>query len=138
MQVTEVTIKSYSRRGKDGKQHTVRGYTRRVGRKGHISPKRSQSSAMPGDELKIVASKKKYTVPQMTREQVAAWDLAAKGDNLSSGYRKQQKYKGSSSVLKSRSSVKNPLSPQGTSTILQKIDKKIEDFINKYDPKARK
>jgi hypothetical protein len=45
----EVIIKEHRRKNKKGEWITVKGYTRRVGKKGVRSPKKSSSK--PGDEF---------------------------------------------------------------------------------------
>lgn len=141
----EVTIRSYQRKNKEGKLVTVKGYTRRVGIKGQRSPKRKKFSveAAPGEELKEVVRKKEkpaYTGPRMTKEEIAIWDAAAnRSGNISVGRLKQLGERKSTPVRKMSSykSVRNPLSEKGSLTILERVEKKINNFISKYDPKRK-
>lgn len=92
--MTEITIKGYTRKGKNGTMVSVKSYTRRVGKKGVRSPKRTKKSVNPGDELAekvkqaVLESKPnvkpKYDLAKMTVAEAAAWDKAArKYKNLS-------------------------------------------------------
>jgi len=62
----EITIKEHRRKNKKGEWITVKGYTRRVGKKGVHSPKKSSSK--PGDEFVQVLNDKlgKTTGPIVT------------------------------------------------------------------------
>lgn len=62
----EVTIREHRRKNKKGEWITVKGYTRRVGKKGVRSPKKSSSK--PGDEFVQVLNDKlgKTTGPIVT------------------------------------------------------------------------
>lgn len=64
----EITIKSYTRKGKNGKTYQVKGYTRRVGRKGMTSPKQE-----PGEEFaqKKESFKSIIEAPKPTAEEIA-------------------------------------------------------------------
>lgn len=66
--MAEVTIKAYSRRGKNGKTIQVRGYTRRVGRKGIKSPKRTKEE--PGEELEKKVEETATPKPTITKEEL--------------------------------------------------------------------
>ena len=74
--MTEVQIKEHQRKSKNGKSVTVKGYTRRVGRKGVHSPKKDKSTAAgSGEEFQAkkasaTKEKPKYTGPQMTEEEI--------------------------------------------------------------------
>lgn len=141
--MAEIAIKSHTRKGKNGKTVTVRGYTRRVGRKGHISPKKDDWwSGSPGEELqaKIVEKEVKrptYTGPKMTREEARKWDEAARKDSNMSFSRRDQ-LSGKGKVSSHSKSVKNPLSEQGSLQIAQRIEDKIARFIEKYSGRKYK
>lgn len=65
----EVNIKAHIRRGRNGKPINVRGYTRRVGRKGVISPRRSKKEHPDaGDELAAKMAENTNTVQATTQE----------------------------------------------------------------------
>lgn len=82
----EITIKEHRRKNKKGEWITVKGYTRRVGKKGVHSPKKSSSK--PGDEFVQVLNDKlgKTTGPIVTdkfiskEERAKILDMEAKRD----------------------------------------------------------
>ena len=141
--MAEVAIKSHTRRGKNGKTVTVRGYTRRVGRKGQISPKKDDWwSSAPGEELQAKITEKEekrpaYTGPKMTREEARKWDETARKDSNMSFSRRDQ-LSGKGKVSSHSKSVKNPLSEQGSLQIAQRIEDKIARFIEKYSGRKYK
>lgn len=139
----EITIKAHTRKGKGGKSVTVRAYTRRVGKKGHISPKRDTSNfsveAAPGDELVAKAvtaaeKPKKPSRPRMTDEEIARWDRAARASSNTAAASGRRKGKKSGFIR----SIKNPLSEKGSRTIAQRIEDRIEKFVEKYSDRKYK
>ena len=147
--MAEVSIKSHTRRGKNGKTVQVRGYTRRVGRKGVHSPKREK--AAPGEEFEAKVEEKK-SAPKMSAEELAAerkriqeWEenfkkfeerrkaLGMSREQYSRKIRNDLKKKGSSSAPESHSlTINKPLSPKGSMGILERVEDKIAKFVENY------
>lgn len=125
----EVSIKSYTRRGKNGTTISVKGYTRRVGRKGIHSPKRpkQKNAAEPGEELKQkIESKAQYTGPKMSAEEFKAWNDAAREATMRFyGKRKPTETKKVSAAKKAKGHLEN-------------FEDKIARFVDKYSKKAYK
>lgn len=161
--MAEVSIKSHTRRGKNGKTIQVRGYTRRVGRKGVRSPKRERSAS--GEEFQARVkeqesrSKVKESAPKMSAEELAAAQKKAKEWNESfKRVEARRKVLGMSSEAYSRmimrermknggknntptshaTTVKKPLSTKGTMDILARVEDKIAKFVEKYSGKKYK
>lgn len=146
--MAEVSIKAHKRRGKNGTVQ-VRSYTRRVGRKGIHSPKREKTE--PGKEFEAKVEEKN-AAPQMSAEELAAqrkrlqeWNedfkkfeerrkaLGMSRGQYSRKIRNDLKKKGSSSAPKSHSATINkPLSPKGSMGILERVEDKIAEFVEKY------
>ena len=151
--MAEVTIKSHTRKSKSGKSITVKSYTRRVGRKGHISPKETKSEgAAPGEELKAKVAEKK-TVRKLTPEEIAERREVMEGfkrvdserkalgmtPEQYSRYRLKEEKKSKSNVTSSHSvTVKNPLSEKGSSQIFNRAEDKITKFVEKYGGKYKR
>ena len=124
----EITIKSYTRKGKNGKVVTVKSYTRRVGKKGIKSPKRTKAAGQEYQKLVDSKPKSRYRIPQMTDEELKRWDaLARKDNNLSCGRIKQLKEK---SKLNTKGFKRSEHKKK--ETIFDKIDRGLDKFINKY------
>lgn len=153
--MAEVTIRAHTRCGKGGKTIQVRGYSRRVGRKGVHSPKRDKSE-QPGEELEKKRDEKK-NAPKMSAEEIAAerkriqeWEdnfKRAEAERKSLGMTreqyswhklKEQKEGSKKSAPTHAKSVKNPLSPQGSLGILERVEDKIAKFVEKYSGKKYK
>lgn len=149
--MAEVIIRAHTRRGKGGKTIQVRGYSRRVGRKGVHSPKRDKSE-QPGEELEKRASEKKET-PKLTPEEIAQRREVIEGFKRAeaemkslgmsreqySRYKMKQQREGKKSVRPTHvESVKNPLTPQGSLGILERVEDKIAKFVEKYSGKKYK
>lgn len=143
--MAEVSIRAYTRRGKNGKTVQVRGYTRRVGRKGIHSPKLKKTS--PGEELTIKLEEKK-SAPKMSpkelvaeRKRIQEWEnnlKRAEAERKSLGLspseysrRKVAEEKGEKPATKNRV-VSRPLSKKGSKGIFRKIEDEIVAFISKY------
>lgn len=147
----EVTIKAHTRRGKNGKTVQVRGYSRRVGRKGVHSPKREKRE-QPGEELEQRMTEKKETVKHLTPEEIArqkevmesfrraSEEMRALGmtQQQYSRYKLYQKKGGSSKGSSHAATIKNPVSPKGSLGILGRIEDKIANFVEKYSGRKYK
>lgn len=148
--VAEVTIRQHTRRGKGGKTVQVRGYSRRVGRKGVHSPKRDKSE-QPGEELEKVKEKKE--TPKLTPEEIeqrrevmegfkrAEAEMKSLGmsrEQYSRYKLKQQRESKKTSTSTHAKTIKNPLSPQGSLGILERVEDKIAKFVEKYSGKKYK
>ena len=149
--MAEVTIKAHTRRGKGGKTIQVHSYSRRVGRKGVNSPKKEKSE-QPGEEYEKRASEKKET-PKLTPEEIAQRREVMEGFKRAeaemkslgmsreqySRYKLKQQREGKKSVRPTHAkSVKNPLTPQGSLGILERVEDKIAKFVEKYSGKKYK
>lgn len=154
--MAEVAIKEHTRRGKGGKTVHVRGYTRRVGHKGVHSPKRERKKD-EGKEFEEKVNEKKQEQPQMSPEELKEklkerreWEedaRRAEEERKSLGMSKerysfykvqQQKKKQNAPKYSHTKSVHKPLSPKGSQTILDRVEDKIAEFINKYSKKKYK
>lgn len=149
--MAEVTIKAHTRRGKGGKTVQVRSYNRRVGRKGVHSPKREKSE-QPGEELEKRMTEKKGT-PKLTPEEIAQRREVMEGfkraeaemnslgmsrEQYSRYKLKQQREGKKTSTPTHAKTIKNPLSPQGSLGILERVEDKIAKFVEKYSRKKYK
>lgn len=148
--MAEVTIKAHTRRGKGGKTIQVHSYSRRVGRKGVHSPKKEKSE-QPGEEYEKRASEKKET-PKLTPEEIAQRrevmedfkraEAEMKSLGMSreqySWYKLSQQKEGRKKHTNHEKSVRNPLSPQGSLGILERVEDKIAKFMEKYSGKKYK
>lgn len=149
--MAEVTIRAHTRRGKDGKTIQVRGYSRRIGRKGVHSPKRDKSE-QPGEELEKKIADKKET-PRLTPEEIAKRrevmegfrraeaemkSLGMSSEQYSRYKLKQQREGKKASSLTHAKTIKNPLSPQGSLGILERVEGKIAEFVEKYSKRKYK
>lgn len=147
----EVTIKAHTRRGKGGKTVQVHSYSRRVGRKGVHSPKRDKSE-QPGEEFEKKVAEKKET-PKLTPEEIAKRrevmesfkraeaemkSLGMTREQYSRYKLKQQNESKKKPAPTHAKSVKNPLSPQGSLGILERVEDKIARFVEKYSGKKYK
>lgn len=158
--MAEVAIKEHTRRGKGGKTVHVSGYTRRVGHKGVHSPKRERKKDEGKEFEEKVNEKKQEQQPQMSPEELKEklkerreWEedaRLAEKERKSLGMskekysfykvqqqRKQQKQKKAPKSSHTKS-VHKPLSPKGSQTILDRVEDKIAEFINKYSKKKYK
>ena len=151
--MAEVAIKEHTRRGKGGKTVHVRGYTRRVGHKGVHSPKRERKKDEGKEFEEKVNEKKQEQKPQMSSEEFKKklkerkeWEESARraeeerkslgmSKEKYSFYKVKQLQAPKSSHTKS---VHKPLSPKGYQTILDRVEDKIAEFINKYSKKKYK
>lgn len=124
MAVTEVSIKPHTRKSKNGKSYQVKGYTRRVGKKGvHSSKNGKGSTPNAGEEFEQVKEKPYYTT--MSAEEIAAWDDAARKASLSyygSGRGKKKKV-----VVPPTKKVEKK--KEG---FLSRLEKKLQRYIKKY------
>lgn len=150
--MAEVTIRAHTRRGKGGKTIQVRGYSRRVGRKGVHSPKRDKSE-QPGEEFEKKVEEKKGT-PKLTPEEIAQRREVMEGfkraeaEMKSLGMSREQysryKLKQQNEGRKKTSSpthaktIRNPQSPRGSLGILERVEGKIAKFVEKYSGKRYK
>ena len=151
--MAEVAIKEHTRRGKGGKTVHVRGYTRRVGHKGVHSPKRERKKDEGKEFEEKVNEKKQEQKPQMSPEELKEklnerreWEenaRRAEEERKSLGMSKERysfyKVKQQKAPKSSHTkSVHKPLSPKGSQTILDRVEDKIAEFINKYSKKKYK
>lgn len=155
--MAEVAIKEHTRRGKGGKTVHVRGYTRRVGHKGVHSPKRERKKDKGKEFEEKVNEKKQEQQPQMSPEEIKRklderreWEedaRRAEKERKSLGmsrerysyYKVRQEKKQKNAQKSSHTkSVYKPLSPKGSKTILDRVEDKIAEFINKYSKKKYK
>ena len=123
-EITEVSIKAHTRRSKNGKSYQVKGYTRRVGRKGVHSPKKGKPTPNAGEEFEQVKEKPYYTT--MSAEEIAAWDDAARKASLSYYGRSKDKGKRKKETL--------PVEKPGKKKrgFLERLEKKLQRYIKKY------
>ena len=155
--MAEVAIKEHTRRGKGGKTVHVRGYTRRVGHKGVHSPKRERKKDKGKEFEEKVNEKKQEQQPQMSPEEIKRklderreWEedaRRAEKERKSLGMsrerysyykvRQEKKHKNTQKSSHTKS-VYKPLSPKGSKTILDRVEDKIAEFINKYSKKKYK
>lgn len=154
--MAEVAIKEHTRRGKGGKTVHVRSYTRRVGHKGVHSPKRERKKDEGKEFEEKVNEKKQEQKPQMSPEELKKklkerkeWEedaRRAEEERKSLGmskekysfYKAQQQKKQNAPKSSHTKSVRKPLSPKGSQTILDRVEDKIAEFINKYSKKKYK
>lgn len=155
--MAEVAIKEHTRRGKGGKTVHVHGYTRRVGHKGVHSPKRERKKNKGKEFEEKVNEKKQEQKPQMTPEEIKRkikerreWEEGARlaekerkalgmSKERYSFYKVQQQKKQKNASKSSHiKSIPKPLSPKGSQTILDRVENKIAEFINKYSKKKYK
>jgi hypothetical protein len=145
--MNEVAIKAHTRRSKSGKQIQVKGYTRRIGRKGVHSPKREKNS---GEELVAKVAEKKSPISKEELERRLKWEedfkrSEAERKSLGMSPEKYSRYKLAESERRERAehaakkaSEKNPLSKKGSQNILERIEDKIAKFVEKYSGKKYK
>lgn len=133
----EITIKSHIRKGKNGKQIIVKGYSRRIVGKGERSPKKD--GVNPGDELKQKKEEKKIVDdrPKMSKEEVEAWDKAAREATMGY-YRRRVVNKSADKKEKSSDAPKRPTPKKGSSDVLKRVEDKIANFVEKYSGKKYK
>ena len=147
--MTEVTIRAHTRRGKGGKTVKVRGYSRRVGRKGIHSPKREKTEK-PGEELEKVTAEKNQSelapekiverreiMEEMRRMKAEREALDKQADEYYKRKRSEQRSTPSNKATHA-ATVKNPLSPKGSLGILERVEDKIAKFVEKYSGKKYK
>lgn len=149
--MAEVTIRAHTRRGKGGKTIQVRGYSRRVGRKGVHSPKRDKFE-QPGEEFEKKVEEKKG-IPELTPEEIAQRREVMEGfkraeaemkslgmsrEQYSRYKLKQQRKSKKNSTSIHAKTIKNLLSPQGSLGILERVEDKIAKFVEKYSGKKYK
>lgn len=148
--MAEVTIKAHTRRGKNGKTVQVRGYSRRVGRKGIHSPKR-EKSVKSGEEFEQKMAEREHK-RILTPEEIAAQKEVMEGFKRAesemkslgmtreqySRYKLAQSKKGGNKSDSHAREVKNPLSPKGSLGILERVEDKIAKFVEKYSGKTYK
>ena len=153
--MNEVAIKAHTRRSKSGTQIQVKGYTRRIGRKGVHSPKREKNS---GEELVAKVAEKKSPISKEELERRLKWEedfkrSEAERKSLGMSPEKYSRYKLAESERRERAehaakkasasttssaSEKNPLSKKGSQNILERIEDKIAKFVEKYSGKKYK
>lgn len=147
--MTEVTIKSYTRRGKGGKTIQVKGYTRRVGRKGVRSPKRERSS---GEEIEqIVATKKEAPRKPLTPEEIALRREVTAGMQRAAAERKalnmtpEQYSRYVMARKKERRDTPTPppprreiVAPPKKRGFFERIEDKVANFVERYNGKKYK
>lgn len=144
--MAEVIIKAHTQMRK-GKKVAIKQYTRRVGVKGVHSPKKSSS---PGEELsdkkeqKTDSSKAASSIideiksrnkkPNMTPEQIAEWDKAAKKASMGQYTAKNTKKEKPFMTPKGTSpkNGKSPLSEKRVRGILENVEDKLAKFVEKY------
>lgn len=150
--MAEVTIKAYTRKSKSGKSFTVRSYTRRVGRKGHISPKEYKTgSNSPGDELRTKILTKSNT-RKFTPEEIAEHREIKEGFKRADAERKslgmspeqysryvlkKERIKNNSKTQTS-ATTKNPMREKGLMQIFNRAETRIAKFVEKYGGKYKK
>lgn len=151
--MAEVNIRAHTRRGKGGKAIQVRGYSRRVGRKGVHSPKRD-TVGHSGEELEKKMAEKKLI--RRTPEEMAQYKEVMEGFKQAeaamrahgmtreqySAYRLKQlsKKQDKKGALASTHDtvIKKPLSPQGSMQIFERIEDKVVKFVEKYSGRKYK
>lgn len=121
-EITEVSIKPHTRKSKNGKSYQVKGYTRRVGRKGVRSPKKGKSTPNAGEEFEQVKEKPYYA--SMSAEEIAAWDDAARKASLS--------YYGSGRGKKKKVVLPAEKPKKKKGGFLERLEKKLQRYIKKY------
>lgn len=126
--MNEISIKSYTRRSKNGKTVTVKGYTRRVGKKGIRSPKKSKE-VNPGDEL-LQKLSNPYLGPTMSIEEMKVWDdKARKASTQNYGKRPLRK----PTVKKNDETAK--VTVKKDRRTVKDVENKIASFVEKYTNK---
>lgn len=151
--MNEVAIKAHTRRSKSGKQIQVKGYTRRIGRKGVHSPKREKNS---GEELVAKVAEKKSPISKEELERRLQWEedfkrAEAERKLLGMSPEKYSRYKLAESEKRERAEriaakktsaslthEKSSLSEKGSQNILSRIEDKIAKFVEKYSGKKYK
>lgn len=161
--MAEVTIKAHVRKSKGGKTVQVKSYTRRVGRKGIHSPKRDKTEkAAKGEEFENkMEEKQEEQQPRMTPEEYAEklkqrkeWEKnykLAEEERKRLGMKKEQymyykvrqakereRNRKSPRKTKTPPPVKEPLSEEGSMTIMQRVEDKIASFVEKYSGRKYK
>lgn len=153
--MTEITIKGYSRKSRKGNLVKVNSYKRRVGKKGVISPKRTNAqvkttptASAPGAELKA-----KLSPEELARRR--AWDAAARKSSMSAyGGRAESKEEWQRRIQREEDDRKSNEIPgykpkyreapspkkveKRKSDIFSRIEDKISRFTEKYGKKKYK
>lgn len=134
--MAEVTIKSHSRRSKSGKTIQVRGYTRRVGRKGIKSPKRTKEE--PGEEFVKKVEETASKRPVLTKEDIERrkeWEKSfarVETERKRLGMSREQY----SRYIRSRKD--EPSQKRATTSSRQSVEKKHKDVFEKMEDKIAK
>ena len=147
----EISIKEHLRKNKKGEWITVKGYTRRVGKKGVHSPKKS-SSNKPGDEFVQVLNDKlgKTTGPIVTdkfiskEERAKILEMEAKrgynrfADYGESGRNKNKKPKSEGLSAAERKQVLENDRKAKKNDIFSRAENAIARFVVKHGGKYKK
>lgn len=147
----EVTIKAHTRKSKKGKTVSVHSYSRRVGHKGTISPKRSKEEM--GEEYKKrlqEASSEKEIKEESAEEPVVMgpyyeanrkfqqkrWEDLRTGKSAINSYKR---YKKSEEAKDPQRKVKNAAySKKRRNDFMSKIEDKIASFISRHSKSTYK
>ena len=147
----EVTIKAHTRKSKKGKTVSVHSYSRRVGHKGTISPKRSKEEM--GEEYKKrlqEASSEKEIKEESAEEPVVMgpyyeanrkfqqkrWEDLRTGKSAINSYKR---YKKSEEANSPKHKTKNAAySKKRRNDFMSKIEDKIASFISKHSKSTYK
>lgn len=148
----EVTIKAHTRKSKKGKTVSVHSYSRRVGHKGTISPKRSKEEM--GEEYKKrlqEASSEKEETKESVEESVVMgpyyeanrkfqqkrWEDLRTGKSAINSYKRYKKSEEANSP--ERKKAKNAAySKKRRNDFMSKIEDKIASFISRHSKSTYK
>lgn len=133
--MTETTIKAHTRRSKNGTLVKVRGYTRRVGRKGVKSPKKSKDSPQPGEELVAKTQEApKFPLVKMTNREADAWDKRAIELSLARYHKAREKRE-----QRNRPAQRPTYTPPPRKKdIFERIEDKVAKFVERRTGKKYK
>ena len=141
----EITIKAHTRRSKLGKTVKVKGYSRRVGRKGVHSPARKKGS---GDEFSSRAETRNQESPSDERKVEIGPYAAENAKLLSERYDRLRRGK---TAVYSAAAVKGEKYKEKKSTkkkpdnswrdkmsFMERVEDKVANFVEKYSKKKYK
>ena len=135
--MTEVNIRGYTRRGKNGTTVQVRGYTRRVGIKGVHSVKPKDA----GKELQKLISEKTEPIRMLSPKELALQrevmqsTIRAEAERKSLGLTREQYSRMKLNGNKSGTLKKEPLrgkKKRERNNAIDRMEDRLESFVNKY------
>ena len=141
--MAEVSIRGYTRRGKNGTTVQVRGYTRRVGIKGVRSVKLKDA----GKELQKRVSEKTEPIRMLSPKELALQrevmqsTIRAEAERKSLGLTREQYSRMKLNGNKSGTLKKEPLrgkKKRERNNAIDRMEDRLESFVNKYSKRKYK